>query len=662
MRNFIIAKGLVIKWKGAVCEYISRATGTFYFRDVLTQAIIQVTEVEFWGEFRSRKLCVVEATSTPTHLLYEEGTSDEGANNDKNINQLAERWQEDADKKAFYMGELSRRGITCGQRTLMRAVLREIAKKLGDLEKPPAPSTVGKWMSKFEGSGRDITSVVSGFATKSRRKSTGPDHEDIIQTSIDDHYLLPTRPSRTSAYRWYRSNLETENRERLSDSLDPLVPISYRTYVRRIDERPKYEVDVARFGAQVAKRRYTMIEGHLPASHPLDYAESDHTPLNLFVIDDESYLPLGKPWLSAMKDRFSGMTLGLYLTFSPPSLQSTFGLLRHSLEGHHLATLKWPDIENPWLSSGLAATYVSDRGSDYRSLRYRMAIRSLGAEYQYCEVRTPWHKASIERFFGTVETTFLESLPGKTFRCLANRMDYDSSGTAMIRFSVLVYLLHKWAADFHNVFPNSRSGARPIDLWNEGIITAPPSLPANLDQLDVVLGNVASSHLSNVGLRYENMTYSDSYLRDLMKDLGPGAVVTFSVPANDLGVAYVLDPRNNKNVPVPNTRPDYASGLSLFQHKWMKKICREKYKKSSIDGLISVKAEINARVRDELAAKSTRSKTTLARLAGINSQATLSGEGRTILDPLAPSRARSDTTTEVVSSVSDIRRPRWDVI
>ncbi|WP_233633637.1 hypothetical protein [Burkholderia cenocepacia] len=291
-----------------------------------------------------------------------------------------------------------------------------------------------------------------------------------------------------------------------------------------------------------------------------------------------------------------------------------------------------------------------------------MAIRSLGAEYQYCEVRTPWHKASIERFFGTVETTFLESLPGKTFRCLANRMDYDSSGTAVIRFSVLVYLLHKWAADFHNVFPNSRSGARPIDLWNEGIITAPPSLPANLDQLEVVLGNVASSHLSNVGLRYENMTYSDSYLRDLMKDLGPGAVVKFSVPDNDLGVAYVLDPRSNKNIPIPNTRPDYANGLSLFQHKWMKKICREKYKKSSIDGLVSVKAEINARVRDELAAKNTRSKTTLARLAGINSQATLSGEGRTILDPLAPSRARSDSTTEVVSSISDIRRPRWDVI
>lgn len=121
------------------------------------------------------------------------------------------------------------------------------------------------------------------------------------------------------------------------------------------------------------------------------------------------------------------------------------------------------------------------------------------------------------------------------------------------------------------------------------------------------------------------------------------------------------DPRSNKNIPIPNTRPDYANGLSLFQHKWMKKICREKYKKSSIDGLVSVKAEINARVRDELAAKNTRSKTTLARLAGINSQATLSGEGRTILDPLAPSRTRSDSTTEVVSSISDIRRPRWDV-
>ncbi len=662
MRNFIIARGLVIKLEGVVCEYISRATGIFYFRDVLTQAVVQVTEVQFWSAFRSRKLHILEATSTPTHLLYDEESLDADANNDKDISQLAEKWQEDADKKALYIDELHRRGITRGQRTQMRAVLREIAKKIGDLEEPPAPSTVGKWMSKFEGSGGDIASVVSGFAMKSRRKSTGPDHEELIQTSIDDRYLLPTRPSRTSAYWWYLSDLKTENRERLSDSLDPLVPISYRTFLRRIAERPKYEVDVARLGAQVAKRRYTMIEGHLPASHPLDYAELDHTLLNLFVVDDESCLPLGRPWLTAMKDRFSGMVLGLYLTFSSPSLHSTFGLLRHSLEGHHLATLKWPDIENPWLSSGLAATYVSDRGSDYRSLRYRMAIRSLGSEYQYCEVRTPWHKASIERFFGTVETTFLESLPGKTFRCLADRNDYDSSGTAVIRFSVIVYLLHKWAADFHNVFPNSRSGARPIDLWNEGIVTAPPSLPANLDQLDVVLGNVVSSRLSNVGLRYENMTFSDGYLRDLMEDLGRGAVVQFSVPENDLGVAYVLDPRSNKNVPVPNTRPDYANGLSLFQHKWMRKICRDKYKNSSIDGLMSVKMEINARIRDELAAKNTRSKTTLARLAGINSQAILNGEARTILDPLAPSQAKSETMPETIASISDIRRPRWDVI
>ncbi|MDT6997664.1 hypothetical protein [Burkholderia cenocepacia] len=419
---------------------------------------------------------------------------------------------------------------------------------------------------------------------------------------------------------------------------------------------------MARFGAQVAKRRFTMIEGHLPASHPLDYAECDHTLLNLFVVDDESCLPLGRPWLTAMKDRFSGMVLGLYLTFSSPSLQSTFGLLRHSLEGHHLATLKWPDIENPWLSSGLAATYVSDRGSDYRSLRYRMAIRSLGAEYQYCEVRTPWHKASIERFFGTVETTFLESLPGKTFRSLAERKDYDSSGTAVIRFSVLVYLLHKWAADFHNVFPSSRSGARPIDLWNEGIVTAPPNLPANLDQLDVILGNVATSRLSNVGLRYENMTFADGYLRDLMRDLGPGTAVTLSVPENDLGVAYVLDPRNNTHVPVPNTRPDYANGLSLFQHKWIRRLCREKYKKTSIDGLVSVKMGINEKIRDELEVKNTRSKTKLARLAGINSQAVLSGEEKTIMDPLGSSKIQSHSPPEVVNSISDIRRPRWDVM
>jgi putative transposase len=662
MKAFLIARGLVIKWQEATLEFVSREPGALVFRDVLASTISVFPEAEFWKSFKTRKIQIVEAVSTPTQLTYKEGTEESLAGVEQILRQLAEKWQVDVDRKAKYIAAFRRLGISCGQRKQMRAVLGDIARQIGDEKDPPAPSTVGKWMSKFERVNRDASVLVSGFAERDRRKSTGPAHETLIQESIDDYYLTKERRSKQAAYNEYIKYVKTENSERTAASRDSLVPVSYSTYVRRIGERPKYEVTVSRYGAQIARRRFNMIEGHLPADHPLDYVEIDHTLVNLYVVDDESYLPLGRPWLTALKDRHTKMALGLFLSFSPPSLQSIFGALRHSLEGHHLATSLWPDIENPWTSSGVGATYVSDRGTDFSALVYRMALRSLGAEYQYCERHTPWHKSSIERFFGTIETTLFESIPGKTFRSLAAREDYDPAQTAVVRFSVLVYLIHKWAADFHNASPNRRTGDRPIDLWNEGIITAPPSLPASLDQLDVVLGNVHTRRLSHEGLRCENMTYANTYLRDLMRDVGPGTNITFSLPPNDLGYIYVFDPRHKVNVPVENTRPEYASGLSLFQHRWLKKLCRDKYKQQNIDGLIEAKADIGERVREELLAKSVRSKERLARLAGINSHAVLSGEARTILRPFSSSVDPQPPQAAPTVSISDVRRPSWGLL
>ncbi|MEQ5840134.1 transposase [Paraburkholderia acidicola] len=662
MKTFLIGRGLVIKWQEATLEFVHREPDALVFRDVLTNAISVFPEAEFWNSFRARTLQVIEAISTPTQLTYEEGAEDSPHGVQQTLHQLPEKWQEDVDRKAKYIAALFRLGISRGQRGQMQTVLHKIAKQIGDEDVPPAPSTVGKWMSDVEKANGDISVTVSGFATRERRKSTGPAHEELIQESISHHYLTRERRSKTASHSGYLRDLKTENRARAAASRDLLIPVSYSTYVRRIEELPKYDVAVSRYGAQIARRRFNMIEGHLPASHPLDYVEIDHTVVNLYVVDDESFMPLGRPWLTAIKDRFSKMLLGLFLSFTGPSVQSVFGALRHSLEGHHLATRLWPDIENPWASSGLGATYVSDRGSDFLAIMYRMAIRALGAEYQYCERRTPWHKASIERFFQTVETTFFESIAGKTFRSLAERGDYDPAKTAVVRFSVLVYLIHKWAADFHNASPDRMTGARPIDLWNEGIVIAPPSLPANLDQLDVVLGNTCTGRISHEGLRYGTMTYADRYLRDLMGHVGPGARVTFSVPPNDLGYAYVFDPRHKINVPVANTRPEYASGLSLFQHQWLKKICREKYKEVNVDRLIEVRGEISDRVREELQAKSVRSKERLARLAGINSHAVLSGEARTILDPFGlPGNPQPSQTTSPVS-VSDVRRPSWRLV
>ncbi|RBH40617.1 integrase, partial [Pseudomonas sp. MWU13-2860] len=54
----------------------------------------------------------------------------------------------------------------------------------------------------------------------------------------------------------------------------------------------------------------------------LERVEIDHTPFNIFVIDEESMLVLGRPYITVIIDCHTRMILGFYLSFSPPSIEA----------------------------------------------------------------------------------------------------------------------------------------------------------------------------------------------------------------------------------------------------------------------------------------------------------------------------------------------------
>ncbi|MEL4419744.1 integrase, partial [Shewanella algae] len=63
----------------------------------------------------------------------------------------------------------------------------------------------------------------------------------------------------------------------------------------------------------------------------LERVEIDHTPLDLFLVDDRTGLPCGRPTLTMCLDHFSKMPLGYHLSFSAPSLGAVIGALRHAV-------------------------------------------------------------------------------------------------------------------------------------------------------------------------------------------------------------------------------------------------------------------------------------------------------------------------------------------
>lgn len=661
MNSFSFGPGLIIRREFDVLEWEGKRESTIYFRSLESNERLAMSEEKFFAEFRQGILTVVDAVSTRDSISYAECSSDEHQHSDATIAQLPIEHQRQVLRRLGYVRGVLSSGISRGRTELMLSVIREQATQMSD-PKPPSPKTVWRWIKCYQDAKNDLTSLISRHLQRGCSERVTAIEEQDIQDAIDEWYMTSNRTSVRGAYLLYCGKVLSRPVQ-ARQSKRP-VPVSYSTFARRIAKRPPYDVDAARYGVQYARRKYRMLRGHFPEVHPLDYVEIDHSPMNVFVVDDRINLPLGSPVVTAIKDRGTDMLLGMYVTFSAPSVNSVFGAIRHSLSSHAEALRMWPEIQNPWPSFGLGRTYVSDRGAEFLSTAYQVAIASLGAEYQYCARRTPWHKPSIERFFGMIESTMYERFPSRSFASLGLRGDHDPRRARIIKFSSFVYLLHKWAADVHNASPHSRTGISPLERWSERIALAPPQLPASLDQLDAIFGIHHRSTISTEGLRYKYLNFSNNYLSDLMNRVGVGQVIEYVVVPDDLGFIYVLDPFTKKNVPVPNTRPTYASGLSLFQHDTLVRLCREKKNKVEADLLPEIRTSFAMEVAEHLGKSGSRFKRQIARFAGIDSGATIRGEQRSVLDVVqlnSGEESRERRSKDQISVTTNVKRPSWGI-
>lgn len=651
MNGFFLGEGLVINRNGITLEFLRRSQTTLYFEDAEGGDITFLEEAEFFQELHNGSTVVAKAFSSDKELHLPALPIQK----QPELSTTLVKYQDEAVLRQAYVQGVKKRGITRGQIELIAEAIDEIASERGD-SVPPSPITVATWMRRYELNGNSISALIPAHAMRKTRRRTTAEHKQLIDDVIDEFYLTRERISVATLYLRYVAAIQQENADRKRSKLPALKPLSPRTIYRRVAQLSKYEVAAARFGRQEARRRFRMVIGHMPASRPLEFLEIDHTPLDLFVIDDRSLLPLGRPWLTVIKDRYSKILVGFYCSFAGPSIQSIFGALKHSFYPHHRIREICPELENEWPQAGRAETYVSDHGPEFMSSVYQVAIAQLGSAFEYAEVLTPWHKPSVERFIGVINSTLLDALPGKTFSHVLARQGYDSARQAVVRFGVFVQLLLKWAVDFHNCQPNRRTGARPIDLWREGLGDSPVFYPPAPEALKTILGITQTRQLGHEGIAYESLNFANYKLLSLFKDIGTKQKVVFKVDPSDLGSIRVLDPRTQQYFEVTCTRPEYASGLTLYQHQLLKRIAREKGQdKLGVDALARVAQDLRAMVGEKLSQHNRQTRKRLARLADINSNAVIAGHEKYLGSPLG------NATAPVVSETPDPSTPELEV-
>ena len=486
----------------------------------------------------------------------------------------------------------------------------------GNIKQPatrPSWGTVLRWKNRFINSGMNIHSLRGHDALKGNRDSRYPtETHDLCESAISTVYLR--RERRTIQDTVNHAVYLVKKANQLRPPQAQLKLPSRRYITRLVNQIPAFDRYAARFGHESALRRFRYVGGHRTTEQPLERAEIDHTILDLFVIDDVSCLPLGRPYFTCCIDDYTRCVLGIHIGFVPPSFQTVGSCLKHAFLPKNDLQEKHPEIRNRWEAYGVMRELSLDNGAEFHCSSFEQACLSLGIEMHYCARKSPWQKGKIERFFGTVNKGVAHVIPGTTFSNIIERGDYNPAEQAVIRLSTLLKIVPMWIADVYHQQPHRSLGMSPAQMWASHIVPDQIRLPANLGAMEVILGVNHERVLTHKGIDFECLTYNSLELQELCRRFGHGIEVKVRVNEDDIGHVYVIHPQAPNPIRVPAIRLDYANGISLWQHK----VIRQYQLKAGLfldnpDGWLDAKEEIASIIARELQLKRKTSHKRIAR-------------------------------------------------
>ena len=362
------------------------------------------------------------------------------------------------------------------KRILVR-IIEEIGKAWKiPLEARPSPRQVRAWYRTFVTAGRDVRGLVPCTWAKGNRLPRYPDWQlEIVHAQINKAIAVPETASLRTVKRLVDKALRNEAAVR-GESLelkDKNNTIGGNLIARALRERNKFEILVGQTNVREARRQYHSVQLGPQGDEVNKEWEVDHTLLDVFVIDEQTGKLAGRPWLTAIIDRYSRCIVGFSLSFAPPSWASVMDALRVAISRKAPYLQNYVGIKNKWECFGIPATLVMDHGRDFKSNSMAEAARALGFNLRYSKPKKPWLKGKIERWFRTLADEIVHTLPGTTFSKVENRKFYDSEKFAVLTIEETNWIVAKWIIDVYLQRRHGKLGVSPAKMWSDGLVDIP---------------------------------------------------------------------------------------------------------------------------------------------------------------------------------------------
>lgn len=488
--------------------------------------------------------------------------------NDMNFADLTKGEQETVIRRRKYVEHLKEKGFALITSKSIDAIA-DFAKSIDD-DSPPHWQTVRSWFKSYFEHGRSLAGLYSRDRFKGRRE---PRIDAVVINIINKEmgrYLRQAQPCLASLHFNVRTEVIKHN---LKNPLNVVKVPVYNTVKARVENATYEEKKKKREGPRSNRNSLAGTEG-VTTSRILERVEVDHTKLDIYVFIDHVDSVAVRPHLTVYIDHFSKAILGFLLSFEPGSFAgvcaaSRIAFLTKNASDKYGALSDWP-------MHGIPELIVTDNGNEFLGVNFSGIADELNCDFQYCPIRTPNYKGSVERFFLTVKTMFLDDLPGVIRKKDEAGEDYDARSEAKLTFSELKAELTKWIVDIYHHRPRSEDHRTPYELWTTSEAEFSVPIEEENDLLQKIMAGSLKMNRKG-GIHIHKLPYESDVLKDLRRRDG-NRQLKIKYDPFDLGEILVFDDKSNVYFLVECGEYDYAKGLSLYEHNLIRSFMLESRK------------------------------------------------------------------------------------
>lgn len=388
------------------------------------------------------------------------------------------------------------------------------------LPKMPHGCTLLKWVRNYEAEGlAGLCDVKNRSGNRTRRIGV---EELALIGPIVNGYADRSRPTQNTIWDRVEGAFELANEARHSKGLTPLVLPSRETIRQEINRLDPFHTYIARMGLEAARKKFAPVGKGMQVTRPLERVEIDEWTIDLVsflaqagILDhlteeEKEKLGLNKKkirWFLTVAICAATRCIVAMRLSRTPTRNSAVQTLEMVIQDKGV----WADTFgaiSPWHMSGVPELVVTDNGSAFISVAMRTAMQDLGIRAERCPTGFPEMRARIERLFGTMSTSLMPLLSGRTFSDVVTKGDAAAGDNAALTPEELSEALVRWVVDvYHNRPHEGLGGETPLSCWNRLAGTYGVQPPPDMRRRRLVFGTQIARTVTKKGIRVFGVQY-----------------------------------------------------------------------------------------------------------------------------------------------------------